>query len=296
MQPTSLKAGQEMQDKELKVVSLEEKNLSFYRTVHRFEKYAEFFSVEEFCRYLDWAKDRKVKIYILGNGSNTLFVRKTVKSLILKNNLKKEINVLPDHRLSISSSVLVIDVLKYCLANSLSSFYYLASVPATLGGALAMNAGRGYQHHKTIYDFVESVTFFDPETHEVQTLGREEIVKGYRETIFTGIQSRLILSAVLKFQPATIEGNPIIERCKWSKENQDYSGANCGSVFRQSDQEILTQLRGLRIGKTCFSNRVNNWISNKSDHHFFILLLIYVAKLIHRFKGRLAQLEIILID
>ncbi|MEB3280999.1 MAG: FAD-binding protein [Lyngbya sp.] len=285
-----------MENKKPDIKSLTARNLSYYRTLHNFDKYGEFYNVEEFFQYYRWAKERKIKIYILGNGSNTLFIKKRVKSLILKNKLEKEIQTLPDNRVKVSSSTLVMDILKYCLENSFDSFYYLASVPATVGGALAMNAGRGYQHRKTIYDFVENVTFFDPESDSIKVLEKEEIIKGYRETIFTGIQSRLILSATFKFDHKKIQGNPIAERCRWSKENQDYSGYNCGSVFKESDREILTKLRGIKIGEVCFSEKVNNWISNKSNWHFPILVIIMLAKLIHWFKGKVAKLEIILVD
>ena len=60
-----------------------------------------------------------------------------------------------------------------------------------------MNAGRGRRHKHTVYDFVERVTFF--EDRIIKTLTNEEIKKGYRETIFTGIHDRLIISAVFKF-------------------------------------------------------------------------------------------------
>jgi len=78
----------------------------------------------------------------------------------------------------VSSSVPLTDVLKYCYENSLDSFYYLSSVTATIGGALAMNAGRGSRHGISIYDFVERVTFF--EDGLIKTLENNDIKKGYR--------------------------------------------------------------------------------------------------------------------
>ena len=280
----------------ISIKSLEDNNLSFYRTSHYFERYGEFFTVEQFCEYCNWAKDKKIKIYILGNGSNTLFINKKIKSLILKNKLCKEIKPLSNNRIQVTSSVLVLDLLKYCHKNYLDSFYYLASVPATIGGALAMNAGRGKQHQLTIYDFVESVTFFDFESNSVKTLKKEQIVKGYRNTIFTGIHSRLILSATLKFTPTEFKKNPIVDRCKWSKNNQDYSAPNCGSVFRDSDSRILKKLRGLKIGKSSLSLKTNNWILNKSDSSFCIIIIIKIIFFIHYLLGKKAELEIITVD
>jgi UDP-N-acetylmuramate dehydrogenase len=169
------------------IKSIESNKLSFYRTYHKFENYAEFKNIEEFIFYYQWAKQNKVDFYIIGNGSNTLFGRKKVKTLILKNSLTRDIKPVSAETIKASSSTLIIDLLKYCYDNSLDSFYYLASVPATIGGALAMNAGRGREHNKTIYDFVESVTFFDGS--QVRTLKNSEIDRSYRCTIFTGINN-----------------------------------------------------------------------------------------------------------
>lgn len=276
--------------------SITSNKLSFYRTTHNFKSYAEFETVEQFKEYCIWAKANNRKIYILGNGSNTLFTRKNVRSLILKNQLHKKIDVLSKNKIRVSSSTLIRDVLKHCFDNSLDSFYYLASVPATIGGALAMNAGRGKKFQRTIYDFVETVDFFDFENNYVKTLTKEEIIRGYRETIFTGIQSKLILSAVFRFTEMELEGNPIAERCIWSKQNQDYSAPNCGSVFKEADSNILKKLRGWNISNASFSSKTNNWILNKSDSYIPLLLLITIAKIIHFIKRKVAKVEVICVD
>ena len=270
--------------------------LSFYRTKHHFENYGEFETVEKFIQYCQWAQENRVRIYILGNGSNVLFKSKTVCSLVLKNKLKETIKSLGDNRLEISSSTQAIEVLKYCSAQSLESFYYLSSVPATVGGALAMNAGRGRHQQMTVYDFVETVTFFDFEKNSIQTCTAREAVRDYRQTIFTGAQNKLILSAVFKFEPIKLSADPIIERKKWSKNFQDYSAPNCGSVFKLADYRILRKLQGLRFGKTSFSKKTTNWILNKSENTFAIRFLISVAKLLHRFLGKTIELELIVIE
>ena len=270
--------------------------LSYYRTTHCFMNYAEFKTVEEFREYCVWAKYNNRKIYILGNGSNTLFSRKNIRSLILKNHLYQRIESLSNERVKVSSSTLVRDVLKYCYDHSLNSFYYLSSVPATIGGALAMNAGRGKKFQCTIYDFVESVDFFDSDNNCYKTLTKEDIVLGYRETIFTGIRNKLILSVIFNFKMIKFEGNPILERCIWAKQYQDYSAPNCGSVFKEADANILNKIRGWNIKNVSFSSKTSNWILNRSDSPTSILMLITIAKLFHWLKQKVAETEIIFVD
>lgn len=148
----------------------------------------------------------------------------------------------------------------------------------------------------SLYDFVESVTYFDFESNFPKTIGKEEIVKGYRETVFTGIHSCLILSVIFKFVPAQIEGNPIAERCKWSKKSQDHSAPNCGSVFKVANSWILSKFQGLYIGKTGFSSKRYNWILNNSTESAYIVLLIKIVKFVHLITGKKAVLEVITVD
>lgn len=279
----------------LKIESFTSNSLSHYRTQHHFERIGEITSVDDLREYCSYAEENKVNIYIIGNGSNTLFVKRNIQSLVLKNKLPKYITPLPDNRLEVSSSVSVMEVLKYCYQNSLDSFYYLASVPATIGGALAMNAGQGKDFGgATIYEFVESITFFEDGC--IKTLENSQIIRNYRETLFTGIHSKLILSAIFKFERTKFNDNPINSRIMWAKEYQDNTAPNCGSVFKLANFRILTKLRGLSIGKSMFSNKTTNWIRNQSESSYSIIVLIKIAQILHFVTRQKIALEIITVD
>ncbi|MBE9109960.1 FAD-binding protein [Nodosilinea sp. LEGE 07298] len=278
----------------IKVEAIETSKFSHYRTNHLFERFGEIHTPQDLKEYCLWAEENKVKIYILGNGSNTLFVGKRINSLVLKNKLEKYLKPLPGNRLEVSSSSQVMDVLKYCQEHSLSSFYYLSSVPATVGGALAMNAGRGESYHQTIYDFVESVTYLDG--GDVKTVMKNQLEISHRTTMFTGRHSKLILSAVLKFTPEVFEKSPVQERQVWSKEHQDNIAPNCGSVFKRANFSILRRLQGIAFGKTQYSKKTTNWILNKSSSSNSILVLIWLAKLLHFINGNSNDIELELIE
>jgi UDP-N-acetylmuramate dehydrogenase len=278
----------------LKIESFTSSNLSHYKTLHSFKRFGEITSIDEFHEYCRWAKENKVSIYILGNGSNTLFVKNNIETLVLKNKLPKYLKALANNRLEVSSSSTIMEVLKFCYKNSWESFYYLASVPATIGGALAMNAGRGRSHGCTIFDFIESVTFF--EDGSIKTLDKSQIVRDYRETIFTGKHSKLILSAVFQFESTMFNDNPLISRQAWAKEHQDNIGPNCGSVFKLANLKILKKLKGFSIGKANFSSKTDNWILNKSKSSSSIILLIKITKFLHLVLAKKIELEVIEVD
>lgn len=72
--------------------------------------------------------------------------------------------------------VLVIDILRYCYENVLDFFYYLVLVLVIIGGVLVMNVGLGKWDKLLIYDFVESVIFFDAVDKSLKILNKKEIV------------------------------------------------------------------------------------------------------------------------
>lgn len=273
--------------------------LSTYRTENVFTSYGEIGCLEDFSFYLNWAKNKAIPLYILGNGTNTFFTRKKISTLVLKNCIAKDFSELEKGLIQVSSSVSVLKILKYCEKNSLDCFYFLASVPATVGGALAMNAGLG--HGGTVYDFVVEVTYYD--NGEIVTKKKDEIELKHRRTMFSGVQNKFILSATFRFPEVRFECSPIRERMEWCKKHQDIYYPNCGSVFREYNAEALGFCRkfrvpqfGMKLPMAHFSGLVNNWIINEGKSSWTILLAVRFAQLSHRLIGSRAKTEIIEVE
>jgi len=276
--------------------SLRSDRLSTFRTEHEVPHYGEFETPEQFLELRRQAEAKGLPTYILGNGSNTLFLRRTVRSAVLRNRLRQELRDLGDGRVEVSSSVPIMRVLRHCEQRSLTSFYFLASVPATIGGAIAMNAGLG--SGPTILDFVESVTSIEDGREVVRH--QHEIERRHRWTIFTGVHDRLITKVVFRFEPTSLEESPIRERIDWARDHQDLAVPNCGSVFRESWGPILRRARalppwGLRWPgfRAQYSRKVNNWISCRSRSSLPVVILIRAVQLAHLLVGRRARTEII---
>jgi UDP-N-acetylmuramate dehydrogenase len=281
--------------KEVKISSLHSDTLSKFRTSHNFENYGEIKNIDDYIFFNNWAKENRKKIYILGNGSNTFFTRKKITSLVLKNSISKEIKCISEEEklFEITSNVMMNEVLHYCYKNSLDSFYYLASVPAATGGALAMNAGEGKHINKSIYDFVESVTFIDND-NIVKTIKPKDMNIEHRKTMFTGCQDKFIISAIFKFPQIDISRvNPIKERIQWAKEYQDNVAPNCGSVFKNSNSRIMAWLKGLKIGNAQYSSKTGNWIKNNSSNPISILVLINIGRFLHWIFRKKCEVEVV---
>jgi UDP-N-acetylmuramate dehydrogenase len=273
------------------VQSIETNSLSTFRTRHQFLYYGELTTVGEFLEYRSWASHRGIELYILGNGSNTLFASRKVRTLVLRNRLEKQIKFLDNHLVEVCSSMPTLELLRQCNKQHLDSFYYLASAPATVGGAIAMNAGRGKRHNMTVFDFLESVSYVGDEG--VVTVPANSIERSYRWTSFTGVNDHLIVSAVFRFPPGNYQGNPIADRLAYVKKLQDLDAPNCGSVFKEYHPGLQRRLQGLRIGGARFSSKTSNWILNSSESPWCVCTLIRISKVVHRLMGKKAVLELI---
>lgn len=269
------------------------KKLSLYRTEHIFPFYREIVSEDCAVSVIKEAETSGRKVYFLGNGSNTFFQNKIVRSAIVKNRLDKKIESLGDGCYYISSSVLVSEVLKFCLKLDLDCFYFLASVPAEVGGALAMNAGQGLAFGGlSIMDYVEEVRYIKDGV--ILEKAPQQLNVSYRKTIFTGQNGMFILGATFRFPKAgPFEENPIKARIAWAKKSQDLSKPNCGTVFKLVNMRIFQQFRGLTLFGASYSKKTNNWIINESQNPLGIKILVLLVIVTHRIFFQKCETEII---
>jgi UDP-N-acetylmuramate dehydrogenase len=89
---------------------------------------------------------------------------------------------------------MIMTMLKYCRERRLDVPYYLASVPATVGGAIAMNAGRGKEWNKSIFDFLHEVTWV--EDGAIRTAKADATCHTHRQTPFVGLHRKLIINGI----------------------------------------------------------------------------------------------------
>lgn len=269
------------------------RKLSLYRTQHLFLHYIEIASEEAAIAAMVEVSTQASDYYILGNGSNTFFASKNIQTMILKNSLPREIADLGGDEFYVSSSTLVSEVLKYCFANQRNCFYYLSSVPAEVGGALAMNAGQGLAYGgASIMDFVKEVRFI--RDGEVCSEPPEKLSVSYRKTVFTGENNFFILGATFVFPKVDpFEENPIKARIAWAKASQDLSKPNCGTVFKTVNMKIFNRFRGLTLFGATYSKKTNNWIVNKSKSPLGIKCLIYLVIFCHKITFQKCETEVI---
>ena len=269
--------------------------LSLFRTTNTLTAYGELRYPAQLPALAELWKATGRSLFVIGNGSNLFLSKPTIDSLVVKNCLARAIERRDGNDIWVSGASSVMDVLRFCHRESLDSFYYLASVPATIGGAIAMNAGRGRRSGGSIFDFVRRIRYYDLEACEVVEKSAADAVLGYRKTIFTGSTSKVILEVSFCFEKTSFKENPIEARKQYAAGIQDYSGPNCGSIFKEYDPRVLRLLQrvGLRWKGARYSRKTLNWILNDASAPGGIGAIIKVAENIHRVTRRPIAREII---
>ena len=120
--------------------------------------------------------------YILGEGSNTLFVDQQVP-IIIKPNFKG-INVTEtkdSYRMTIGAGENWHELVCYCLSNGIYGLENLALIPGSVGAAPVQNIGA---YGVEFSDFCSSVKWYDFNSKVIKTLSNKKCLFAYRDSIF----------------------------------------------------------------------------------------------------------------
>ncbi len=204
-------------------------------------------------------------LFWLGLGSNLLVRDGGIKGTVIctKNRLKA-MHRLDESTVYVEAGVPCAHVARFCVEQGLSGAEFLAGIPGTLGGALAMNAGAFGGETWALVGEVVTVDRFG----EVRHRRPEAYAIGYRSV--RGPAGEWFLAAELKLTPGDTQ--PGRERIKLllakRSATQPVNQPSCGSVFRNPQGDHAARLiescglKGLRIGGACVSEKHANFIVN----------------------------------
>lgn len=158
-------------------------------------------------------------------------------------------------------------VAKFCAEQGLVGAEFLAGIPGTLGGALAMNAGA---FGGETWPLVCGVATLD-RRGVVRERAAEEFQVGYREV--QGPPGEWFLGARLLLAPGdTVQSREHIRGLLAQRAaSQPLSQPSCGSVFRNPPGDYAARLieasgmKGVCIGGACVSEKHANFIINHNQ-------------------------------
>ena len=250
-------------------------------------------NVDELLSDIASCEQNNVPYKILGNGSNILVSNKGVKGFVIRlHDACNKIRLINENTVEVGSGVSLQKFINFSIENNLQGNESLYSIPATIGGAIYMNAGAA---KASISDHLVSVTIFDGS--EIRTKKKEDCRFGFRESIFQTEKKWIILSAVFELssqdKAVGLEKKKI--RMKYVKEHQDRIFPNVGSIFNKDYGRVARRvMRGKRHGNAMFSKRNGNWIINLGNATSEeVRFLIRRARLVNSFFTlKTAKLEI----
>jgi len=241
---------------------------------------------EELKNAVRFSQSEDLPVFVLGGGSNTVFGNINGVVVKVEEFFPMEVTDKEDHiSLRVSGGTPLKEVITFAVRHNLDGIYRLAGFPATVGGAVAMNAGAfGVE----MADFLEEVEFLDWEGR-IERAKREDLDFGYRRSPFPslGIITEVVLKLRRSSRPVREEFSIIREK---RKRSQPINKKTSGSTFKNPEGEKAGRLlekagmKGYRVGKVSFSDLHANFMINLGGGTYG-----EVCELIERAKERVRE-------
>ncbi len=231
-------------------------------------------SVQQLAALAARCTEKGVKVYVLGSGANLLVRDEGVDGVVV------QLNDPCFKHVSIQGNLVTVgsgyDLAKLVLETAragLAGLECLAGIPASVGGAVRMNAGGAYGE---IGPCVKSVRVMDS-TGYVYTRTRDDLVFSYRKS---NIVAKFILEIVLDL--TSDDPDAIMKRVKevflYKKTSQPLAAHSAGCAFKNPPADAfpegsphagssagklidLAGLKGYRVGGAEVSTRHANFVT-----------------------------------
>jgi len=213
---------------------------------------------------LDLARREGLSYLVVGKGSNLLVKDGGLQgmALLLKGALEDVEE--KDGQVCAGAGLGLSELLRFCSRKGLSGLEFLAGIPGTVGGAVAMNAGAWGKSTGEVVTAVKIITA----DGEDKTLERSRLQFGYRRAALP------IGSVVVRAHFQVTEDRPeaiskrIRDYLERRKASQPLDSASAGSVFKNPPHDHAGRLiervglKGKKIGGAMISEKHANVIVN----------------------------------
>lgn len=253
-----------------------------------------------------FAKERHLKVFAIGGGSNLLVSDGGFDGLVIRianNECRNEGNAL-----ILGAGLPLSDAVKAAVSSGLAGLEWAAGIPGTVGGAVYGNAGAYEGSMGQKIESVEALAFdlSDPYAVEKKTYSNAECGFEYRNSLFKKSDPGIIFSARLVLDSGDREAmEKRVRETIEKRRNIHPSGFSAGSVFQNpvvKDKDLVDRferdtgakardgkipagwlimeagLRGKKVGGVEVSEKHSNFIVNggagKAEHVVILTSLI----------------------
>lgn len=227
--------------------------------------YIEVADEDELSSLMQYISSERLPWMVLGDGANLLVSDKGIRGAVIRLGETFQQIVVSGNSITTGSAARISKVADVAAAHDLSGIEGVGTVPGSVGGAIAMNAGthRGY-----IDEAVRNVSIVS-ETGQKQILSREECGFSYRTSRFQTDKSLIITSVTLDLTPG--DGRAIeehLESVRKHRAETQPQGKSAGCFFKNPPNSSAGKLiesiggKGMREGGAEVSTIHGNFIMN----------------------------------
>lgn len=219
--------------------------------------------LEKLKDLLKYLKENAIKHMVIGNGSNLIF-KEDYDGVIIKLDNFKGLEI-KDNIVRVEAGYNLMKLAIKTANLGLSGLEFAAGIPATIGGAVYMNAG-AYKEDMSLV--ISEITVLDDNLN-IRVLKNEDLDFSYRYSLLQ--KSNLICldaTLVLKHGDKQKSLDLIYDRKRRRIESQPLDFPSAGSVFRNPDGKFAGELieslglKGKSVGDAVVSEKHANFIVN----------------------------------
>ena len=238
-------------------------------------------TIEGLIKVMDYISARNIDYFILGAGSNLLISDNGYNGIVIK--LAGDFarfEQTEDGLVSVGGGMRIAKAYAICKDLGQSGLEVLATIPATIGGAVYMNAGA---FGEQISDHIEYVTALVD--GKIKYFCHDDCHFGYRSSVFQNLRA-IILRVGFSFENGSKEKIELAfkEALQKKRALQPLEYPSAGSVFKRIDGLNVSKMlddmgiKGMRVGGVMVSYKHANFILNLGGTAKDVYLLIHKIK------------------
>lgn len=259
-------------------------------------------TISQFVSLLNVISLNNHKYFVLGNGTNTYFSDENFDGILI---VTKQINkcYVDNEQLIAECGTLLFDCCELALKNALSGLEFAYGIPATIGGALFMNASAFGSSISTV---VKKTLVYDTSLFKTYYIFDNEHLFDEKKSIFSSKKHLIVLETVFELKDglkSDIESqmNTYLRK-RISSQPLEFPSA--GSVFKKPKNDHasrlidLAKLKGVRVGGAEVSKKHAGFIINVGKakaKDIQSLISIIKERIYNEFKVKLEE-EIIFVE
>lgn len=244
-------------------------------------------SEEDLIKTIKLVREENQEYFVLGNGSNILVSDKGFDGVVLQLSGEFDTIHLSGNNIIAGSGLLLSQVAKTALDNSLTGLEFASGIPGTIGGAIVMNAGAYGSEMKDVVKAAR-ILWLEPDLSSkpsaanegeiscdssgipyIETLSLDDLKLSYRHSILKE-RKGIVLDVKLALKPGSKEDIKAVmdDLASKRREKQPLEYPSAGSTFKRPEGYFAAKLiedaglKGYKVGTAMVSDKHAGFVVN----------------------------------